>query len=47
MLELEDEARALGHDEVRLNVFGGNAVARRMYRSLGFDEVAVEMTKHL
>jgi ribosomal protein S18 acetylase RimI-like enzyme len=47
MLELEDEARALGHDEVRLNVFGRNAVARRMYRSLGFDEVAVEMTKHL
>jgi ribosomal protein S18 acetylase RimI-like enzyme len=47
MLALEDEARELGHDVVRLNVFGGNAVARRMYRSLGFDEVAVEMAKHL
>jgi len=30
-----------------LNVFGGNEVARRLYGSLGYDEVAVVMRKHV
>jgi ribosomal protein S18 acetylase RimI-like enzyme len=47
MLALEDEARRLGLDELRLNVFGHNEVARGLYRSLGYAEVAVEMQKHL
>ena len=47
MLALEDEARRLGYDELRLNVFGHNQVARGLYRSLGYAEVAVEMQKQL
>ncbi len=47
MLALEDEARRLGHAELRLNVFGHNDVARGLYRSLGYAEVAVEMQKQL
>jgi ribosomal protein S18 acetylase RimI-like enzyme len=47
MLAFEDEARALGHDVVKLNVFGGNTRARGLYRSLGYAEIAVEMTKRL
>jgi ribosomal protein S18 acetylase RimI-like enzyme len=47
MLALEVEARRLGYDELRLNVFGHNEVARGLYRSLGYAEVAVEMQKHL
>lgn len=47
MLAFEDEARALGYDVVKLNVFGGNAVARRLYHALGYTDVAVEMTKGL
>ena len=38
MLLLEDEARALGLDRIELNVFGGNEVARGLYRSLGYEE---------
>jgi ribosomal protein S18 acetylase RimI-like enzyme len=47
MLALEDEARRLGVGEIRLNVFGGNEVARGLYRSLGYGEAAVEMTKQV
>ncbi len=47
MLAFEDEARALGYDVVKLNVFGGNARARGLYHSLGYAEAAVEMTKRL
>jgi ribosomal protein S18 acetylase RimI-like enzyme len=47
MLAFEDEVRTLGYDLVKLNVFGGNARARRLYDSLGYTEVAVEMTKRL
>jgi len=47
MLALEDEARRLGYGELRLNVFGHNDVARGLYRSLGYAEVAVEMQKQL
>ena len=35
--------RALGAATIRLNVFGGNEVARGLYRSLGYGEEAVQM----
>ena len=47
MLFAEEEARRLGHDSVALNVFGRNEVARNLYRSLGYDENAVAMSKKL
>jgi len=45
MVLAEGEARRRGLDRVSLNVFGGNEVARRLYRSLGYNEIAVVMTK--
>jgi ribosomal protein S18 acetylase RimI-like enzyme len=47
MRRLEERARERGFDRIELNVFGGNAVARGLYRSLGYDEVAVYMGKWL
>jgi ribosomal protein S18 acetylase RimI-like enzyme len=47
MVALEDEVRALGHDSVALNVWGGNAVARGLYRSLGYIEESVHMRKRI
>jgi len=47
MVFAEEEARRRGHDRVALNVFGGNEVARSLYRSLGYDENAVSMSKKL
>jgi ribosomal protein S18 acetylase RimI-like enzyme len=47
MLLAENEARARGLSQVQLNVFGGNDVARSLYRSLGYQENAVLMTKQL
>lgn len=47
MLLAEEEARRLGLDRVSLNVFGGNEVARNLYRSLGYEENAVAMSKRL
>ena len=47
MLALEDEVRALGHDSIGLNVWGGNLVARSLYQSLGYAERAVHMRKTL
>ena len=43
------EAWALdqGAAQIELNVFGGNAVARGLYRSLGYLESSVHMTKTL
>ena|SRR3974390_2988375 len=43
----ESEARRLGIDRVALNVFGRNEVARNLYRSLGYEENAVSMSKKL
>jgi ribosomal protein S18 acetylase RimI-like enzyme len=43
----EDEARNLGIDRIELNVFGGNDVARGLYRSLGYVESSVQMSKDL
>jgi len=45
MLALEDEVRALGLPRIALNVFGGNEVARGLYRSIGYVETAVWMSK--
>jgi ribosomal protein S18 acetylase RimI-like enzyme len=45
MLLAEDEARRRGIERIALNVFGGNEVARNLYRSLGYAEEAVYMGK--
>jgi ribosomal protein S18 acetylase RimI-like enzyme len=43
----EEEARARGIGRIELNVFGGNEVARSLYRSLGYAETSVQMGKDL
>jgi GNAT superfamily N-acetyltransferase len=43
----ESEARRLGLGRVALNVFGKNEVARNLYRSCGYEENAVSMSKKL
>ncbi|MFW8746016.1 GNAT family N-acetyltransferase, partial [Mesorhizobium japonicum] len=47
MLEAERIARADGHAELGLNVFGSNAVARGLYESLGYQPTAIQMRKTL
>ena len=47
MAALEHEVRVLGFDTVGLNVWGGNEVARALYRSLGWAEESVHMRKRL
>jgi ribosomal protein S18 acetylase RimI-like enzyme len=47
MLLAEDQARSLGLSHIALNVFGGNDVARSLYRSLGYAETAVFMRKSI
>lgn len=47
MLLAENEARARGIGRIELNVFGGNAAARGLYRSLGYVERAISMGKDL
>src|SRR5436190_22531760 len=42
---VESEARRLGTDRVALSVFGRNEVARNLYRSLGYEENGVAMSK--
>lgn len=44
---LEEEVRARGIDSIELNVFGGNTVARSLYRSLGYVETFIGMRKRL
>ena len=44
---IEDEARSRGYGRIALNVFGGNEVARTLYRSAGYGETAVSMAKDL
>ena len=43
----EEEARSRGISYIELNVFGGNDVARNLYRSLGYAETSVQMRKSL
>jgi ribosomal protein S18 acetylase RimI-like enzyme len=47
MEALEPLARSLGYDAIRLHVFGDNAVARGLYRSVGYLETDVTMLKRL
>lgn len=47
MRRAEDEARGRGFRRLELHVFGGNRVARRLYRSLGYAETSVRMAKDL
>ena len=47
MLALEDGVRSHGLERIELNVFGGNEVARGLYRSLGYVELAVSMRRDL
>jgi ribosomal protein S18 acetylase RimI-like enzyme len=47
MLLAEDEARRRGLTRIELNVFGGNEVARNLYRSLGYVETSAQMAKDL
>jgi GNAT superfamily N-acetyltransferase len=47
MLAFEAKARELGAAKVVLNVWGGNDVARSLYRSLGYAEESVHMAKRL
>ena len=47
MVFAEQEAQRLGIAKVALNVFGGNAVARGLYLSLGYTETAVHMEKRV
>ena len=44
---LEEEVRAVGLPGVDLNVWGGNDLARSLYRKLGFEERAIFMSKEL
>jgi GNAT superfamily N-acetyltransferase len=44
---LEDEVRRRGVPRIALNVFGGNERARSLYRSLGYAEASVWMSKEL
>jgi ribosomal protein S18 acetylase RimI-like enzyme len=47
MLLFEDEVRRRGLSQANLTVLGGNEVARSLYRSLGYAERAVFMSKDL
>lgn len=47
MLTAHGWAESQGATVVELNVFGGNAVARRLYASLGYTESSVHMALHL
>jgi ribosomal protein S18 acetylase RimI-like enzyme len=47
MLSAEEVLRHAGYAKIQLSVFGFNDGARRLYESLGYDEVARTMTKSL
>lgn len=47
MLAAEVVARRSGHTEIGLNVFGHNARAEHLYRSLGYRIVATQMSKRV
>jgi ribosomal protein S18 acetylase RimI-like enzyme len=44
---LERQLLTDGRSELSLNVFGHNTVARRLYKSAGYREAAITMTKSL
>jgi ribosomal protein S18 acetylase RimI-like enzyme len=47
MEAFEALVRERGVDNIWLNVFGGNEVARSLYRSLGYGEASIHMSKRL
>jgi ribosomal protein S18 acetylase RimI-like enzyme len=47
MLKLEDEARRLGLEGIRLHVFGHNTAARPLYEKLGYIPTNINMLKRL
>ena len=47
MLLAEEQARMHGRRRIKLNVFARNGIARALYRSLGFEEMAVQMSKEV
>ena len=47
MLEAEKVARGFGTPRIGLHVFGANATARALYKSLGYAETSVLMSKDL
>ena len=47
MEAFEALVRERGESDLRLNVFGGNDVARSLYRSLGYVDESVHMRKRL
>ena len=47
MQALEPLARSLGYDRIQLHVFGHNAVARKLYSSVGYVETDVQMEKRI
>ena len=47
MILAEEEARRRGLDVVGLNVFSDNTTARRLYQSLGYEEIDIQMSKHI
>lgn len=47
MVLIEEEARSRGAAELRLNVFGHNTTARRLYESIGYETTAITMRKRL
>jgi ribosomal protein S18 acetylase RimI-like enzyme len=47
MEALEAEARSRGLPVVEFNVWGGNAVARSLYRTLGYEERSVFLGKNV
>lgn len=44
---LEQLARSIGYDTIRLHVFGDNAIARHLYHAAGYAETDVMMMKRL
>ncbi|MGC8498747.1 MAG: GNAT family N-acetyltransferase [Acidimicrobiales bacterium] len=47
MLAAEDYVRSHGGTKLNLNVFGPNAIARRLYESLDYRTIAIGMSKDL
>lgn len=47
MTLLEDEARRMGAESIRLHVFGHNAAARPLYEKLGYSPTNILMAKLL
>lgn len=47
MRKLEDEARRMGAETIRLHVFGHNTAARPMYEKLGYSPTNILMAKPL